>query len=935
MSKHYKWFFVYIFLLMGIVLHSQPVTIDARIAQVPVREGHLRMGNPGPTGKAIVINSKYLTLGGKPIFPVMGEMHYSRVPHDRWEDELLKMKACGINIIATYVFWIHHEEAEGEFDWNGDKDLRAFVQLCAKHGLWVYPRIGPWCHGEVRNGGLPDWIVFQKKFSVRTNDPMYLSYVNRWYDEIGKQLAGLYYKDDGPIIGIQLENEYWRGKKGEEHILRLKQLALAHGMDVPMYTVTGWRNASVPENEVIPLWGGYPAAPWNTDLKKITSNESYVFSKPVNDQSIGNKEATDRYSPDYSNYPYLTCELGIGNEITEHRRPVIDPIDGMAIATASVASGSNLIGYYVFTGGLNPVGKYTTLEEDRLETGCWNEYPDISYDFQAAISETGEIAPAYYKLKPLHYFLNEFGSLLAPMTPVVPAHNESPDSLQYAFRVQGNQGFLFVSNYYRGYKKPVKKQMQFNIKLENEQVQLPSEPVDIPDSTIFIWPVNLKLGDVLLHYATAQLMACVENNEMNDWYFVASDAIDPEFSIKGENIRAITIGNNLQRKDGKYFLLKDLKIGLDEPLVVETTSGQKQRIFILSQKQAEMFWLLKTTQKYFAFLSRANLYMDEKQQLQAFSIHSDDTIIALNSNVKPLDSRPVEQMQYHGFEKMVLHYQAEKKPGYRLVKSDLKDEAQWLKISSDDYSWKKKLYHRQFFKTVQLDNSAEIRKATCYFIADEEATVRINEHWLNQDMHKGRLTRLDLTGYLHNGENTVLLDFLCSDGKKAFAAVIEVEYYNSDKQVFVSDTTWLTTEQYKIPAPLETVRGMKNPECVEQPGSYRDISFTPYRYTLTVDTAGINKYSHAFLRINYTGDKAQCRLGGRLVADNFNNGTTWSLNLTDLLHHLDQPLDFELKPLLRVDAIYFDFPPDSSYLGMAKIDNVKIDVERHRLFTVE
>ena len=78
-----------------------------------------------------------------------------------------------MQIISTYIFWIHHEEVEGQFDWSGQRNLREFVQLCAKHGLCVYPRIGPWAHREVRNGGLPDWLL--KKGPTRVNDPAYPS----------------------------------------------------------------------------------------------------------------------------------------------------------------------------------------------------------------------------------------------------------------------------------------------------------------------------------------------------------------------------------------------------------------------------------------------------------------------------------------------------------------------------------------------------------------------------------------------------------------------------------------------------------------------------------------------------------------------------------------------------------------------------------------
>ena len=188
-----------------------------------------------PSGSTIGIDSRYLTRDGKPWLPVMGEFHFSRYPRAQWEDEILKMKAAGVDIVATYVIWIHHEEIEGQLDWSGQRDLRAFAQLCARHGMYLLARIGPWDHGEVRNGGFPDWVL--KKGPTRVNDPAYLASVRLWYGQIGRQLNGLLLKDGGPVIGIQLENEYSkRGPgAGEEHILELKKIAIASGLDVPLY----------------------------------------------------------------------------------------------------------------------------------------------------------------------------------------------------------------------------------------------------------------------------------------------------------------------------------------------------------------------------------------------------------------------------------------------------------------------------------------------------------------------------------------------------------------------------------------------------------------------------------------------------------------------------------------------------------------------------
>lgn len=922
--------FIYVF---SVTLFGQEIIIDARIKPPETKEGHLRMGNPGPEGREITVNNRYLSLGGSPIVPVMGEIHYSRINRDKWEDVILKMKANGINIVATYVFWIHHEETEGVFDWSGNKDLRSFVQLCDRHGLWVYPRIGPWCHGEVRNGGLPDWIMKRKDFNVRTNDPGYLYYADRWYREIGKQLEGLYYKNGGPVIGIQLENEYWRGKEGEQHILWLKQTAVKHGMDVPLYTVTGWKNASVPENEVIPLWGGYPAAPWNSDVKKIETNENYIFRLPVNNQFAAvnnNKNNTGHYSPDYSLYPYLTCELGIGNQLSDHRRPVIDAIDGLAIATASIASGSNLVGYYVFAGGHNPAGKYTTLEEDRLETGYWNEYPDISYDFQAAILETGEISQSYQKLKTLHYFLNEFGKQLAPMIPVIQAVDDDPDALQYSFRVDGNAGFLFVSNYYRGHAKTTKKDRQFRILLQNEALTIPSKPVDITDSAVFFWPVNMKIGMSLLKYATVQPICTINSNNYRDWYFFKSGNINPEFMFAADSIESIDVNGKSPKNTKNGFLLTDLSTGLESPVIIRTIDGLTHRIFILSEKQAEEFWLFNTRGRELAFISRANLVMDEELQINAFCVNPASKITALNSNLKVQSDLDVTETKTGNFSEYSIQNQ-KIKTDFKLNKSDILEVSEWLTITPESYDPGRILYHKLFFKNFSLENSAEIRKASLYLIAGETCKIKINGQWVNQIIVADSLNLLDLTGYLKKGLNVLLLDFAFIQDKLAFAGTLEVEFYNSDEITFTTDSSWLTAEQYTIPAPWDEVHHLKIPDISDKPEKYNHIKFTPYRYTLSLNVDQIKNFNNVYLRINYSGDKAQCRSGNKLVADNFNNGTTWSINLADIDMTYGYPLVFELQPFQNHEMIYFDIKPVT---GKTAIESVVIEPEYSNKFTV-
>ena len=151
-ASHFRTFRSCICLLISVgipltSLHGQDtstVFIDASApvaAPEPVRAA---LGTAKrPDGETLTVNSRYLLLNGKPWLPVMGEFHYSIYPEQEWESEILKMKAAGVQIVATYVFWIHHEEVEGQFDWSGQRNLRRFVELCAKHGLYVYPRIGP------------------------------------------------------------------------------------------------------------------------------------------------------------------------------------------------------------------------------------------------------------------------------------------------------------------------------------------------------------------------------------------------------------------------------------------------------------------------------------------------------------------------------------------------------------------------------------------------------------------------------------------------------------------------------------------------------------------------------------------------------------------------------------------------------------------------
>lgn len=256
-------------------LHAQ-YKMDLRKV-VPPEINYLKMGHPGPAGQEIRINNLYLEEGGMAKVPVMGEFHYARMNPEYWKDALLKMKASGVNIVSTYCLWSLHEEREGDLSWEGHLNLRRFIELCKEVGLKVHLRVGPYCNAEIRNGGLPDWLVGNRMLETRSNHPLYLAYVERWYQALYQQVKGLFYKDNGPIVALQLENEYVKRGQIIPHLTTLKKMAVGIGFDVPLYTMTHWMDSEYPKGEIVPYAGFYIEAPWTTSGKNEMPVSNFEF----------------------------------------------------------------------------------------------------------------------------------------------------------------------------------------------------------------------------------------------------------------------------------------------------------------------------------------------------------------------------------------------------------------------------------------------------------------------------------------------------------------------------------------------------------------------------------------------------------------------------------------------------------------------------------
>lgn len=163
--------------------------------------------NDGPP-KTFEVKGKSFLRNGQPHQVISGEMHYVRIPRAYWRDRLRKAKAMGLNTITTYAFWNAHEPRPGVYDFSGQNDIVAFIRDAQAEGLDVILRPGPYVCAEWELGGYPAWLLKDRKLVLRSTDPAYTAAVDRWLARLGQEVKPLLLKNGGPIVAVQLENEY-------------------------------------------------------------------------------------------------------------------------------------------------------------------------------------------------------------------------------------------------------------------------------------------------------------------------------------------------------------------------------------------------------------------------------------------------------------------------------------------------------------------------------------------------------------------------------------------------------------------------------------------------------------------------------------------------------------------------------------------------------
>ena len=295
-----------------------------------------------------------------------GEIHAPRVPPEYWEHRLQMAKAMGLNTVCAYLFWNVHEPRPGVFNWSGPADAAEFCRFAKKAGLWVILRPGPYACAEWEMGGLPSWLLKQEDIALRTRDPRYLDAVKRYLREVGRVLGPQQITRGGPILMVQVENEYGFYGKDADYMGELRGALLGSGFDVPLFACNpkdhlkdGWRADLFP----VVNFGSDPAGAFKA-LRAILPQGPLMCGEF---------------------YPGWFDTWGAPHHLGDTGRYLTD-LEAMLKAGASfsiyMAHGGTTFGFW--TGADRPFKPDTS-----------------SYDYDAPISEAGWATPKFFKTREL------------------------------------------------------------------------------------------------------------------------------------------------------------------------------------------------------------------------------------------------------------------------------------------------------------------------------------------------------------------------------------------------------------------------------------------------------------------------------------------------------------------------------------------------------
>jgi beta-galactosidase len=316
-------------------------------------------------------NNTEFQLDGKPFRIISGEMHPARIPQIYWQHRIEMAKAMGCNTIAAYVFWNYHESEEGNWDFSSEgHDIAAFIRLAQEEGMWVILRPGPYVCAEWEFGGLPPYLLRTPDIQVRCLDKRYIDAVSRYISRLYQEIKPLLVTNGGPILMVQIENEYGSYSNNHEYMQKVKDLWIENGLDVPTYTADG------PSTRMLE-GGSLPGSA--VGLDSGSSEADFALAEKLNP---GVPVFSSETYPGWLTHWGEKWARPDTGEMMKEVRFLMDKNKSFNLYV--IHGGTN----FGFTAGANSGGK--------------GYEPDVtSYDYDAPINEQGQATPKYLALRQL------------------------------------------------------------------------------------------------------------------------------------------------------------------------------------------------------------------------------------------------------------------------------------------------------------------------------------------------------------------------------------------------------------------------------------------------------------------------------------------------------------------------------------------------------
>lgn len=338
------------------------------------------------TAETFAVGDKTFLLNGKPFVIKAAEVHYPRIPRPYWEHRIRMCKALGMNTLCLYVFWNIHEQQEGVFDFTGQNDVAEFCRLAQKNGMYVIVRPGPYVCAEWEMGGLPWWLLKKKDIRLREQDPYFMERVRLFEQKVGEQLAPLTIQRGGPIIMVQVENEYGSYGEDKPYVSAIRDIVRESGFsDVTLFQCDWASNFT------------------KNGLDDLVWTMNFGTGADIDSQFKRLKELRPTS-------PLMCSEFWSGWFDKWGARHETRPAEKMTAGIDKMLSKGISFSLYMTHGGTS-FGHWAGANSPGFA-------PDVtSYDYDAPINEYGQATPKYYELRKV---MEKYADGKLPAVPAAP-----------------------------------------------------------------------------------------------------------------------------------------------------------------------------------------------------------------------------------------------------------------------------------------------------------------------------------------------------------------------------------------------------------------------------------------------------------------------------------------------------------------------------------